>query len=122
MFYSSPTDLQKKVDDYFTSSTEFSHTITGLILALGFSSRQTFYNYLKKPDYSEILNRAKLRIENSYEAYLRMPEIKPTGAIFALKSMGWCDTPQAEDSPENRVETLSDHDKDDFIRRFKEDY
>lgn len=120
--YSSVEDLQQKVDDYFNSASEFSYTITGLILALGFGSRQSFYNYLKKPEFSYALNRAKLRIENSYEAYLRMPEVKPTGAIFALKSMGWNDTPQAEDSPENKVETLTEYDKDDFIRRFKEDY
>lgn len=120
--YSSVEDLQQKVDDYFNSASEFSYTITGLILALGFGSRQSFYNYLKKHEFSYALNRAKLRIENSYETYLRMPEVKPTGAIFALKSMGWCDTPQAEDSPENKVETLTEYDKDDFIRRFKEDY
>lgn len=120
--YSSPEELQAKVEDYFNSSTDFSYTITGLILALGFSSRSTFYNYLKKPEFSYALNRAKLRIENSYEAYLRMPEVKPTGAIFALKSMGWCDAPQAEDNPENKIETLTENDKDNFIRRFKEDY
>lgn len=62
-------------------------TIAGLALYLGFRSRQTLYNYNVKPGFAEILERGRLRVEHSYELALRNPSA--TGAIFALKQMGW---------------------------------
>lgn len=64
-------------------------TITRLALALGFESRQSFYDYEKKPEFSYIIKKARLEVEAGYEDGLR--EANPTGSIFALKNMGWKD-------------------------------
>jgi hypothetical protein len=120
--YSSPEELQQKVDAYFADEDNYPFKITSLCLAIGFSSRQTFYNYKKKTEFSHILETASLRIEEGHEGRLFLSEGNITGSIFALKSMGWSDAPQVEDTNENKVENLTEYDKDDFIRRFKEDY
>lgn len=64
-------------------------TITGLALYLGFESRQSFYDYEKREDFSYIIKKARLQVESSYEK--RLDNRNPTGAIFALKNMGWSD-------------------------------
>lgn len=73
-------------------------TITGLALHLGFESKQSMYDYQKKKAFSYSIKRARLKIENSYEQDIRNPDIKPTGAIFGLKNMGWSDKQQIEHS------------------------
>lgn len=64
-------------------------TITGLCLYCGFESRQSFYAYEDKKEFSYIIKRARLVIESCYEEGLNYKS--PTGAIFALKNMGWYD-------------------------------
>jgi hypothetical protein len=64
-------------------------TITGLCLYLGFESRQSFYDYEEKKEFSYIIKRARLVIESMYEEYLQSKN--PTGSIFALKNMSWTD-------------------------------
>lgn len=64
-------------------------TITGLAFFLGFESRQSFYDYEKREIYSYTVKRNRLRIESEYESRLSMHN--PTGAIFALKNLGWSD-------------------------------
>ena len=64
-------------------------TVTGLALYLGFCSRQSLFDYGKKPEYSYIIRRARTCIENHYEQSLNGKSA--TGAIFALKNMGWAD-------------------------------
>lgn len=66
-------------------------TITGLAIHLGFASRQSIYDYAKKEDeFSYILKKAALRVENNYEKLLAEKGLA-TGAIFALKNMEWKD-------------------------------
>lgn len=65
-------------------------TITGLALFLGFESRQSFYDYKKKEEFSYTIKKAALMIESKYEQSLWGG--KPTGAIFALKNLGWNDS------------------------------
>jgi hypothetical protein len=61
-------------------------TVTGLTLFLGFSSRSSLDDYEKRSDeFSYIIKRAKLAVENSYE------QSGQTIDIFALKNMGWKD-------------------------------
>jgi hypothetical protein len=65
---------------------EIKATITGLTLWLGFESRSSLDDYVKRSeDYSYIIKRAKLAVENSYELS------GGTIDIFALKNMGWSD-------------------------------
>lgn len=65
-------------------------TITGLALFLGFASRQSLYDYLKKEEFAYSIKRALLIVENSYEKGLRSNNC--TGVIFALKNMKWYDS------------------------------
>ena len=60
-------------------------TVTGLALYLGFCSRGTLNEYAKKEVFSDIIKRAMLTVENSYE------ESATNFDIFALKNMGWDD-------------------------------
>lgn len=64
-------------------------TITGLALHLGFSSKTTLYQYAKKPEFAYSIKRALSFVEKHYETQLN--ERAATGAIFALKNMGWKD-------------------------------
>lgn len=64
-------------------------TITGLALFLGFCSRQSLFDYEKNDKFSYIIKKARLRVENEYEK--KLDRDKPTGAVFALKNMGWSD-------------------------------
>lgn len=69
-------------------------TVTGLALALGFSSKNTLYDYAKNEKFSDSIKRALLIVENGYEKALR--ENNATGSIFALKNMGWADKTQTD--------------------------
>lgn len=69
-------------------------TVTGLALYLGFSSRQSLYDYGKDEKFSYIVKKAKSIVEHNYEKSLSASN--PTGAIFALKNMGWLDKSQTE--------------------------
>lgn len=64
-------------------------TITGLAYDLGFESRQSLYDYEKKDEFSYIVKRLRLFVESGYEEALSSGNC--TGAIFALKNMGWKD-------------------------------
>jgi hypothetical protein len=124
--YSTQEELDKKVEEYFEwikgeyeertgtrtttkkdgSSTEETYTywfeirpreipsITGLAIFLGFESRQSMYDYLKKEPFSYSIKKALLKVENTYEGGLWQE--KPTGAIFALKNMGWADKTETD--------------------------
>ena len=99
--YNDAESLRSAVDKYFSSpptrkvsyqgqTTEIPCiTITGLCVSLGFASRQSFYDYEKNEEFSYIIKRARLFIESDYEALLQNGQC--TGAIFALKNMGWSD-------------------------------
>jgi hypothetical protein len=63
--------------------------LTGLALFLGFSSKQELEEYERRGRHKLQLRRARLRVEAEYEK--RLHQQSPTGAIFALKSMGWTD-------------------------------
>lgn len=97
-----------KIDEYFESC-KFKYdemgnvislgdtiTISGLAIYLGFESRQSFYDYEKHEEYSYIIKKARLKVECSYEK--RLDSKNPTGAIFALKNMGWKDKHEVEQS------------------------
>lgn len=86
--YDDPNKLEKKINDYFKQEDE-KFTITGLCLFCGFESRQSFYEYENKEGFTYIIKRARMLIENMYEQ--RLHTNAPTGAIFALKNMGWED-------------------------------
>lgn len=110
--YDDPLELYEKINDYFESCKPVENvdeesgerymsypdhiTITGLCLYCGFESRQSFYAYEEKKEFSYIIKRARLVIENAYEIGLQYKS--PTGYIFALKNMGWFDKTEVEHS------------------------
>lgn len=89
--YKNKEQLIESIEKYFTICKEEKHnpSITGLALHLGFESRQSFYDYEKNEDYSYTIKKARLRVENMYEEKLLSNTV--TGAIFALKNLGWSD-------------------------------
>jgi site-specific DNA-adenine methylase len=95
--YDNPDDLIKAADAYFATCEDEERPITmsGLAYALGFTSRNSLYNYEEKPEFSVPIKRALLRIEQAYEE--RLSGSACTGAIFALKNRGWKDTQTHED-------------------------
>lgn len=111
--FKTPEDLQTEVDKYFEwvrGEKEIIEiqgekeevwkreprkiTITGLALFLGFESRQSIYDYEEKGEFSYIIRKARLRVEENYEQNLHGNNC--TGSIFALKNMGWKDKVEQE--------------------------
>ena len=87
--YNTPEELQEVIDIYFDNHPD-KPTLTGLAYELGFESRQSMYDYEKRSeDFSYTIKRARLRIEQHYEE--RLNTQYSSGAIFALKNMGWSD-------------------------------
>jgi len=80
-------------------------TISGLALFLGFSSRQVFDDCMRRGKYSDILKRGCLRVEAFYES--RLHQHSTSGAIFALKSMGWNEKHESKSTDETTLKTLS---------------
>ena len=90
-FYTDPKELQSACDNYFKEceKKKIPTTITGLALALGFSTRKSLLDYSEKLEFVNIIKKAKLKVECEYEK--RLSGGSPTGAIFALKNMEWSD-------------------------------
>lgn len=91
--YETPEQMQAAIDAYL-SSPECDYTITGLALELGFCSRQSFYDYEEKEEFTYTVKKARLHIERAYEQKLSGKEVG--GAIFALKNLGWKDKNEVE--------------------------
>jgi hypothetical protein len=100
------TELEEAINDYFQNGVTIRKvvvgkapnqqvvavpvpTITGLCYHIGFESRQSFYDYEEKPEFTYTVKRARLFIEKEYEEQLSIGNT--VGAIFALKNMGWKD-------------------------------
>ncbi len=108
-FYTSAERLQRKIDAYFKDCPDYitikeydgkngcfveynktTPTVSGLVKFLGFSDRKSFYEYENKPEFTHTIKNARTRIANEYEKQLYNKSC--TGAIFALKNLGWKDT------------------------------
>lgn len=110
-WYKTNEELEQKIDEYFREGVKKKKvvvgkgenkkveeipvpTITGLAIYLGFCSRQSFYDYEKRKDFSYTIKKARLFIECEYEEQLKIGNV--VGAIFALKNMGWKDKTEQE--------------------------
>ncbi len=87
-YYNNPEEMQAAINAYFLDP-DCDYTISGLAYELGFCSRQSFYEYEDKPDFTYTIKRARTFIERAYERKLAGQSC--TGAIFALKNLGWQD-------------------------------
>ena len=90
--FDTPEDMENKCQEYFEYCIEKAEkpTITGLTLYVGFCSRSSWTPYQEKKEFSHIVKRAKLTVENSYE------NSATTFDMFALKNMGWSDKTEVE--------------------------
>lgn len=97
----SPEEFELIAEQFFADCEDKGKpvTITGLALALGFCSRQSFYDYEKMEEFSYTVKKCRLRVESEYEIGLRTDKAA-TGAIFALKNMGWEDKQETKLSGE----------------------
>ena len=119
-FYKSPEEMNEAIRKYFEEDHKTriviigkapnNHevelpviTVTGLAIYLGFESRQSLYDYEKKKEFSYIIKRARLFIEEEYEEQLQHGNT--TGAIFALKNMGWVDKQEVDTKISGELKT-----------------
>lgn len=105
-FFATAKELQDKIDEFIRNPpTRFVTrgneqievpvlTISGLCYFLGFADRRSFYDYEKKPEFAHTIKRARLYIECEYEKLLHNANV--TGAIFALKNLGWHDKTETD--------------------------
>lgn len=84
-------------------------TVTGLALALGFTSRQALLNYQAKDEFIDTITRAKTRIEEYAEMRL-FDRDGVNGAKFSLINnfKGWRDKPN-EEAEESGVTIIDDY-------------
>ena len=86
-------------------------TMSGLALALGFSSRDGLMRYAGKKEYLDVIVRAKSRIEQCYEERLFDKE-GANGAKFALQNnfKGWQESAKvaAQEAANNAVRIVCD--------------
>lgn len=94
----SPAKFDALVNNYVDECAEREKplTLTGIILALGLSSRQSLDEYLAYEGFPDSVKRAKLLVENQYEMGLH--SCAAGGSIFALKNFGWKDKVETEHS------------------------
>lgn len=117
--YKTPEEMQKVIDQYFEDCSgeyvvidgevavdkngypiktkERPLTITGLALALGFTTRQALLNYEGKPEFVDTVRRAKAKVEQYAEERLYDRE-GVNGAKFNLSNnfKGWSEKQQID--------------------------
>lgn len=88
--YNNVDDMEKKIVEYFeqskNASGKYQPTIEGLTFHLGFSSRQSLHDYANKPEFMDVVNKAKQFIKACYEKQLY--GFAWAGAQFALRNIG----------------------------------
>lgn len=123
--YQNVEDLDKAIEDYFFP-VEYDEiqengfyvkktrperginkrpSVTGLALSLGFCNKSTLYDYQKRQEFSNSINRALTMVEIFYEE--RLSEASVAGSIFALKNFGWKDKTETEISGELGIKQIT---------------
>lgn len=129
--YESPEEMQAVIDEYFKSCEgrvltnaegtpmlnkygmpiiygEKPLTMSGLALALGFTSRQTLIDYKAKPEFADTVTRAKQRVEEYVEGRL-FDKDGSAGAKFSLENnFGWASKQETKVEAEARVVIIDD--------------
>lgn len=87
-------ELREAVEEYFEKRAEEKKppSFTGLALHLGFVSKTSIHQYGERDQFADIIQWARLRVENYYEEALSTKRSGHAGAIFILKNHGWSDT------------------------------
>lgn len=143
--YSSVAEMDKAIEDYFKSCEgkplcddegnalkdkygrvilfgEKPPTVTGLALALGFTSRQALLNYQEKEEFVDSITRAKSRVEEYTETRL-FDKDGANGAKFSLSNnfKGWSEKQEikAEITTKEELEQLSDEELQERLIQLK---
>ena len=83
--YSDPEFLSEKIDQYFDKLEPGDiPTIAELAFELGFASRNALWEYEKKPEFSDTIKKARLRIEVDRTKRLVQSGTPTAGLIFDL--------------------------------------
>jgi hypothetical protein len=129
-FFTSVEEMQKKIDMFFEEcdgkvftdkdgnpmrnkdgkiirDDRRPYTITGLALALGFTSRQALLNYEGKEEFVDTIKRAKARVERYSEERL-YDNHGSNGAKFALANnfKGWTEKQTIEADVNSRMDIV----------------
>jgi hypothetical protein len=110
--FSTPEEMQEKIDAYFACCDENEEpiTITGLALALD-TTRELLCDYEEKDEFSDTIKKAKLRVQHAYEK--RLVKRGNAGDIFALKNFGWKDKQEFDNNVILRKVQIEFDDGDD---------
>ena len=97
--FTSPKTMLEKIDEYFNITEE--PTQSGLARFLGFTSRDSFYKYESKVQYTEVVKYARTRI-GEYLEKVSLSCKNPPAAIFQLTNLrdGWIDAKKIENTSE----------------------
>ena len=103
--YLKPEDMYVKMQEYFKTGAEVKevligrepnvkvltrqvYTIIGLALYLGFSSRNSLYNYAaRNREYSDVISWGKSMVARHYEGLLQAGGVSPSGMMFMLSNI-----------------------------------
>ncbi len=88
--YEDPSELEAQFQKYFERQERERRplTIAGLCLAAGFSSRQSLHNYEERPEFMDVVKKARLRVEEYLsERLLSGAQGSVVGGIFTLKNI-----------------------------------
>ena len=100
--YSDVEVFQKKIDEYFQMCEEkdLDPTVVGIALAVGLQGRKVLLDYEERPEYSEVIKRAKAKVEDIYVRRALGGKVNPAGAVFLLKNppFGYRDVQEIEHS------------------------
>jgi hypothetical protein len=95
--YETPEELEQAIEDWFQSfegKKGLYPTMSGLAYHLGFSDRQSLYDYKGRDAFSCTIKRALLRLESLHENNLF--GTTSTGSIFWLKNRDWKDKQETD--------------------------
>jgi hypothetical protein len=106
--YETAADMDDAIAGYVASLDEDEPpTLSGLAYALGFTSRQSLYDYAEKEEFTYPIRRIVLKIESTYEKALLTGKSNTAGVIFWLKNRGWRDTQTIDDVSSRKPETVT---------------
>lgn len=94
--YETVEEIEEVIEGYMAEckANKEKPTVTGATLYLGFCDKTTLYDYRDREEFSHSIKRLLLFVEHGYEVALQGNSV--TGAIFALKNMGWKDKSEKE--------------------------
>ena len=100
---SSPKEFERLANEYFKKCRELDEPVllTGLVDAVGLSSKHSLYEYRDREEFSYSVKKALLQVEMSYEKSLRQGG-NAAGDIFALKNFEWKDKHEVDANVNNR--------------------